>query len=68
MRRGVSSAGIPRMAFRFHPIHLLLAMVIFELILIALGLTLLMFGFRPALTPVPMVSNVQLPDVPGDGS
>ncbi len=68
MRRGVSPAGIPRMAFRFHPIHLLLAMVVFELILIALGLTLIMLGFSSTMPQVPMVTNVQLPDVPGDGS
>jgi sterol desaturase/sphingolipid hydroxylase (fatty acid hydroxylase superfamily) len=68
MCRGVSPAGIPRMAFRFHPIHLLLAMVVFELILIALGLTLLMLGFQSAVPSVPMVTNVQLPDVAGDGS
>jgi sterol desaturase/sphingolipid hydroxylase (fatty acid hydroxylase superfamily) len=61
MRRGVSPAGIPRMAFRFHPVHLLLAMVIFELVLIALGLSLLMVGFRPAVAPsAPMVTDVQL--------
>jgi hypothetical protein len=66
MRRGVSPAGIPRMAFRFHPIHLLVALVLVELVLVAVGLVLVLLGYGHA-TPAPMVSNVQLPDVPGDG-
>lgn len=47
----------------------MVGLVIFELLLLlALGLALVESGWRPANAPAPMVTDVQLPDVAGDGS
>jgi hypothetical protein len=46
------------------PSSALLFLILVELVLIAFGL----FAHQTFLRPAPMVTNVQLPDVAGDGS
>ena len=49
------------------PLVFLVFLVLVELVLLSIGLVLYEAGWRQA-QPGPMVTNVQLPDVPGDGS
>jgi hypothetical protein len=50
-------------------VHVLIGMVVFWLFLVAIAVLLTESGWRhPSPSPAPMVTDVQLPDVAGDGS